>query len=239
MLKILVPIRSKADEINTHNVVDNVIYCVSESLYEEYYNSNPQCEFLVNPDAVEHSLSSKKQWMLEQYDDIFILDDDIDKLVFLAKEKGEKIEEFSKKDVYDIILQCHDAAQDLGAYMYGFSNYPNALYYRSHNPVKVSGSFLGCGMGIRSVKDSRLFFDKRMNIGEDVFICLVNAYYNRFVYKDSRFFFSKKNKGEVLTSDRSQIQENCLKYLKEMFGDSVKVTRKKGGAKKLSISLPF
>ncbi len=72
---IVMPTHGRAGRVTTHRVIDGVILCVAEEQEAVYRAAYPDLEIVVHPDTVR-PLSVKRQWILDHFGDVFMVDDD-------------------------------------------------------------------------------------------------------------------------------------------------------------------
>ncbi|OIN61178.1 GREB1-related protein [Arsenicibacter rosenii] len=243
--KIVIPSHKRHTRVTTTSVVDGCIICVAESQEKAYRMCNPIDEIATHPDSVV-GLARKRDWIINHFGSVFMLDDDIDSFRRLYTEKGESAD-VDAKDAYEIIQVTADAARQAGAYLFGFSSSPAPVSYNSLNPVQLSGYVTGCAHGV--LKGSRLWYSPEIRCNEDYWISCLNAYEHRLIWKDTRFYFDQRdtfvNAGGLAEFRNFGAEEQDFNYLQKIFGSDVVTLKKAGGKSQLkhpfqkTISLPF
>jgi hypothetical protein len=188
-------------------------------------------------------LARKRDWIIKHFGSVFMLDDDIDHLVRLYVEKGES-PVVGADTAREIVMATAQAARDAGAYLFGFSTSPTPVSFNSLNPIALSGYVTGCAHGV--LAGSKLWYNPDIICNEDYWISLLNAYYHRFIFKDTRFYWSQKdtfvNRGGLSEFRNIDAEEQDFLLLKRVFGDVVEL-RKSGKSMKhpfqKSLHLPF
>jgi len=221
-IKIVIPSHKRPERVLTKHVVADPIVCVPVSQGDNYRANNPEIEVVTHPDSVI-GLTLKRQWIYEHFGDVFMLDDDIKSMRRVYHESEYLIK--NKQLVREIIESTADVARQAGAYLFGFSKNPNPASYRSSRPIELTGYVTGCATGL--LKGSKLFYDGRINCNEDYWISCLNAYFHRIIYKDTRFVFEQAgtftSTGGLAEFRNMQAEEDDFNYLREMFGDVVRL----------------
>ncbi len=224
-VKIIIPSHKRADRVLTTHMVADAAICIPESQVEEYHRHNPGVELVTHPDSVV-GLTAKRQWIYEQFGNVFMLDDDIVEMRRLYTTSNYKVK--NKQEVRDLIYACADAALKAGAFLYGFSKDPNPLAYRPHKPITLTGYITGCATGLlagTACKPSLLYYDTAIKCNEDYWISCLNAYHHRLIWRDNRFTFLQKNtfvsSGGLAEFRNLAAEEADFKYLQKCFGKEV------------------
>ena len=219
-IKVVIPSHKRAGKVLAKNVVDGAIICIPESQAEEYLQANPENEIVTHPDTVI-GLTAKRQWIYEHFGDVFMLDDDVVAMHRLYEKDNVKVT--NKALVREIIEATAYNARQCGAYLFGFSKNPVPASYKSMKPIELTGYITGCATGLLS--GSKLFYNTRINCNEDYWISCLNAYYHRFIYKDTRFVFIQSgtftSQGGLAEFRNLAAEEEDFKYLRKCFGDIV------------------
>lgn len=144
----------------------------------------------------------------------------------------------------EIVLATAQAAHDAGAYLFGFSTSPTPVSFNSLNPIQLSGYATGCAHGILS--GSKLWYNPEIICNEDYWISLLNAYYHRLIWKDTRFYWSQKdtfvNRGGLAEFRNIDAEEKDFLLLRKVFGDVVELRKNPKNAKhpfQKTLRLPF
>tara|TARA_R110002012_G_scaffold77863_2_gene198551 strand:- start:5047 stop:5799 length:753 start_codon:yes stop_codon:yes gene_type:complete len=211
-------------------------------LYKEY---NPAYEVIETPKGLK-GITKTKQWLMDSYEEFFTIDDDV---TFLRKNYVDEGEEYKCTDpdmVYEIIREAANTARQMGAKLYGFAHFRVPKCYRSAKPVMNTGFMISSSFGV--LKGHKLWYDTRMNEGEDYWLSLLNGFVNRFSYIDNRFSFHTKDnfQGQGGCNDYRTIEsmkENTL-ALRRAFGEAVNIkastnVRGKVNVGERSIKFPF
>ena len=91
---------------------------------EEYQKYNPDDEVMETPEGIK-GITATKQWMLDNFDDWFSIDDDVHTVKRLYENIDRESYVEDPDEVSDIIHRCYYMAKEAGAYMFGFSKERN------------------------------------------------------------------------------------------------------------------
>ena len=238
----------RPSDVLTKQIVSNIIICVPENEVSEYRKYNKGILIEGHPGSVL-GLSAKRQWICDNYGDVFMLDDDIISFNRVYFEKGEKAV-INKVDSYEIIQAAYNSAKSAGVYLFGFSSNPGPINFNPLRPIEVVGYITGCAMGV--ISGSLLKFNSECVAVEDYYISLMNAYLYRKIWKDTRFSFGQKktmaNVGGLANYRTLETEKRDTLFLRKKFGEAIVLKKEiTGGANKhnklnefaRSMRLPF
>lgn len=242
-VKVVIPSHKRWDRVSTICAVDNAILCVEESQAKVYAVCNPNIEIVSHPDSVK-GLAAKRDWIINHFGSVFMLDDDVECLKRVYTEKGEETE-VDSTIAYEIIQSTAAACSQAGFYGFGFSTSPTPLHFDSLNPIRLTGYLTGCAHGV--LKGSKLWYNPDIICNEDYWISCLNAYHHRGVYKDLRFYWDQRdtfvNRGGLAEFRNVEAEEADFKLLQKVFGKEVISLRKNKGNMKhpfqKTLKLPF
>ena len=204
-----------------------VILCVPEREVEEYRRYSPDAEIDPHPDDL-FGLPRKRNWIAERYGDFFSVDDDNRRLQNLSIVLSEN-STVDPKLTIPIIKRTYEMAEDVGAYLFGFSSRPNPLMYRGQVPFQLTGYLGGHAFGLRKGHD--LYWHPECYAHTDFWICGLNAFKHRKVFVDHRYRFDQ---AETFTRTGGQAAHRTvdremasLELLQRTFGKDV-IHRKRG-----------
>ena len=241
-LKVLIASHKRAEKITTHKRVANSIICIPESQLGEYRERCPETEIVCHPDSVI-GLSWKRQWMFDYFGDAFHLDDDLLYMKRIYSEVGEK-DKLTPEEIYEVIQCTAWMAKQAGVYLWGFNTSGKPFTYSALQPIQMSGYVNTCAFGL--MKGSKLFFRPEQRFQEDYWISGLNAYYNRKILRDNRFYFhfgeTWTGTGGLAEFRNMETLENTLHELQGFFGEEVVKVRKMGTKNhpfQMNFSIPF
>lgn len=218
-IKCVIASHKRADCVTTTQVVPGCSICVPKAQAAEYKKHNPGVEIMAHPDNLVGKCS-KMNWLINQNQDMFFLDDDISKVTRLYESSTTNMK---PAEVRELIEATAGTTKNLSAYPFGFSNFGRPEHYISNSPFTFTKFVAGHAFGL--LKNSRLFIDDRLMILDDYFLTLYNAYLNRINFVDNRFIFHHKKtfgkRGGNAGLRNMQSEKKELDLLKKMFGPAV------------------
>lgn len=227
--KIVIPSHKRADRVYTASLLNNPIICVAESQREEYERYNPEAEIVCHPDSVV-GLIPKRNWMVEHFGDIFMLDDDISCLKLNYVDIDDILPNSTKdKDFIEgVIYSLYDLAKCIGVNVFGFPHLTAPLQYDEFAPLSLSRNITGCSYGM--MQNDHLRWNEDMKVKEDMWISCLAKYYDRKVLVDNRYTFNQKNtmvsSGGLAGVRNQDSEDKSILILKKHFGSSVKLKGK-------------
>jgi len=223
-LSIVIPTKGRHDAVKTQ--VRNQILIVDKS-EQDLYKSNNECEIDVCPDF--KSLSKKRNWILERFGNVFMIDDDI--VTVERMQDGEQDYLLTPAEAELLIKKTADRAIDIGCYLFGFNNDANPAHYNAMKPFMLKGFINGCAMGL--LEGGKLFFSEKVVAAEDYWINLLNAYKHRTCLIDKRYVF-KQEAGSTFIKRGGQAANRTLEtekmdslFLRSHFGESIQLKKKR------------
>lgn len=242
--KVLILSHKRHDIITTHNVVANAIIVVPESQFEKYRDACPNTEIATHPDDIV-GISPKRQWCLDKFGDCFMLDDDLLKVSRVYEEIH--VSNLFPTEVYSLIQDVYNIALLLPCGIYGFNKDPNPLAYHGDKPV-VFNNFINSG-AIGVISGRNIHFPNIHDfIQEDYYVNCLNAFHNRYSYKDNRFAFAFNNsnhtKGGCADFRTDELRKRYAIELRKCFGNAI-VRKKSSHIRRqvsefeISLKIPF
>jgi hypothetical protein len=224
-ISIVIPTKGRPDLISTN--VESQILIVDKCEFELYKEHNPNSEICICPDF--NSLALKRNWILDKFGDVFMLDDDIISVMNLTDNNEETF--LSSVESKNRIQWIYEKAIDLNIYLFGFNNSPQLIHYNAMKPIMFKGFINGSAIGIR--KNEKLRFTEKTIAVEDYYINLLNAYLFRKNLIDKRFCFKQKDKSTFI-SKGGQSKNRTLEtekrdslFLRKMFGESIVIKKQR------------
>lgn len=231
--KIVIPTANRFDRIVSNNYFKNSIICCPESEYDRYKYACPKTEIVTHPDSVK-GLGAKRNWILNEFGSVFMIDDDVKGLTRLYSTKRRQ--QCSAEEAYWIIQNAANVAKLAGAYLYGFNHFRNPAHYHGHEVFKMTGYVNGCGLGIH--EGGGLSFRSDLIAVNDFYVSALNAYKNRFCMIDNRFVFNQNKianeKGGLGNFRNNETEKSDINILQDLFGDAI-VSKKNTTTSKSSI----
>jgi hypothetical protein len=243
--KIVIPSHKRHDNVITTKLVNNPIICVEQSQYEIYREYNPDYEIVAHPDNIV-GLIPKRNWMLDHFGDMFMMDDDLMYFNKLYIELGE-VSRIKNKELVNLkIQQLYELAKLTGINLFGFTKNPRPEQLNVFKPYSLSHSITGCAYGV--IKSENIKWDESFKLKEDYLISCYVKYTERKILIDRKYNFAQKDTfkssgGLAHIRNNDEELRNILR-LKKYFGNviSLKKTRKSASLKKeydVTIKFPY
>ena len=222
MVKIVCPTHGRAGRVKAFGIFGpgTPTLVLSESELPKYKEHYPDADYDVHPDSVL-GMNAKRQWMYERYGDLLMIDDDVIAFSDLGAAPGEDAS-ISPSMALEIVDRTRAEAEAAGAFLWGFARTLNPTHYSPQSPVGLTGFIPGCGMGLRP--GSKLWWpDNGMMDLDDAWICLLNAHYHRYVWRNERYCLQAVDTfasiGGNSTWRTSKEMSNGTNKLAEAFGE--------------------
>lgn len=229
-ISIAVPSKGRFDCVSTN--VKNQILVVDKSETDLYKEFNPNFEILECPNF--NNLALKRNWILDKFKNVFMLDDDI---VSVHKLYDSEEDVFLNSEESNNIIQfAYQKALDLGIYLFGFNNSPQLVHFNAMKPFMFKGFINGCAMGV--ISNEKLKFTEKTIAVEDYYINLLNAYHFRINLIDKRFCFKQKDKKTFLekggqsTNRTLETEKQDSLFLRKTFGESIILKKERNKVEK-------
>lgn len=243
-LKIIIPSRGRAECVNTLKIVKNPILVVPFLEYDKYKEYNPDVEIIQRPKDVM-GISRVRQYIIETFEEPFMLDDDIEYVQKFYTEAGEPYKITDGEHVRKIIEHTKHIAEQLNSKLYGFTNTKNPLLFNCGAPFSFN-KFI-CASMCGYLKGHNLKHNYDIVSADDYWINSLNIFKNRYSFRNDLYGFMSKNfvnNGGLQDVRTIANIKNDTLILKEYFGDVVNIkypsgTRNKINEGERSITYPF
>ena len=226
-IKVIVPTHKRADILTTN--VKNQILCIHESEKDDYKD--------LPFEKVYHdkqNLAQIRNFIYKKFGDVFMIDDDIVSVERLFRTTDVIL---TPDEIYNLIQETGYIAKQVGASLFGFSNSQNPKHYKPQKPFVANGYINACAFGL--LKDKNLYFNEKTTAVESHWINLLNAYFNRFSFQDTRYTFRQKPnstfrlKGGQTLKRTLETEKKDTLILRLYFGNSVLLKKGQKDSKKL------
>lgn len=251
-LNIVCCSRSRADNLITKKLFigHKLIVVVPKSQVAKYkeHNTESNLEIVGHPNWVR-GIGDARWWVMENYGNVFMLDDDIDHVRNYCV-KGKAFDTIRDSDhVNDIIQSTYLTAKALGAKMWGFGNCRQPLEFSPQKPFKFTGYINASMCGY--MEDHGLEYKtgtKWLNLAEDFYFSGLNAHRNRFMFADERYTFltvgNFSSTGGYSDYRTSADLDEATIELMGLFGEAIVYKSPSGTKKKLHqgervLKIPF
>jgi len=222
-IPIIIPSADRPDKILTR--IEGAILYVPKPQGRAYKRHNPHMRVITH--GPHKNLAEKRQAVYDQFGDHFQVDDDIQFVSRLYTTGNNRKNHLDPKKIHDLIQATYQAAKGAGAYLFGFYRSPNPKHYHAHKPIMLKGYINACAFGLR--KSKHLFFTPHTTAAESHWINLLNAYYHRYCWIDTRFHFAQAPRstffrpgGQAARRTLESEKRDTL-FLRRMFGDAVRI----------------
>lgn len=243
LVKIVIPSYKRADRVRAIKIPNSII-CVPESEYEAYAANYGKDRVIAHPDSII-GIGPKRQWIIEKFKNVFMIDDEYDHLVRCYTMEGDQLENHTTpEETYEIIQNTARLAKEMGTYLFGFSKTAKPLYFNPTDPFGVcvsSSNLIHYGIGV--LDGGNIFIPNDLNYNEDDFLNLINCYHNRYCLVDKRFSYPfNQNDKNGMTTGNSNIEQrnkNALRLIKYFSPLVTKDGQEETGLIKIKIGKPF
>jgi hypothetical protein len=223
-MEIIIPSAGRAKTVLT-NIAGQKL-CVPESEASNYRRHNA-CEIITHPPL--KNLAAKRQWIYEKFGSVFMIDDDIKYVSPVYLPGNNRKNHLSPAEAAELIQATGQAAADAGCFLFGFNRAPNPKHYNAAKPIMLTGYINACAFGLHP--SEKLFFTERTTAAESHWINLLNAYYHRRAWIDTRFHFAQAPNSTFFrpggqTARRTLDSEKADSlYLRAVFGNAIRIKR--------------
>jgi len=223
LVSVVSPSLGRAGKTLVQDKVSNVTFVVPERQVAEYKEHLPNNEIVGCPNEIK-GIVGTRQWMLEKWKNIFMIDDDIYVIRRQYVDSQKTDTNITEPDVaWEVIQDLASITKQMGGFHFGFSNAREPVQYEAMRPIThtkyINNSFMGFLDG------HNLKYDLSMDEAEDYYICCLNIYKNRFSVIDQRYVFKTHDN---FTSDGGcalyRTQESMIRNterLKALFGSDI------------------
>jgi hypothetical protein len=225
---IVVPTHKRAGRVRTFEAVSDLILCVAKKQESEYRKAYPEAKIEVHPDKVV-GLAPKRNWMLSHFGDHFSLDDDVTEMRRIYDPDAPP--RMTAEEAYEAVQATAHIAREVGAKLWGFSNYPMTYTFDVFKPFRTVGYVNGMAMGIFA--DSQIRFpEDPAFMGSDYYVSGLNAFHHRYIWLDTRFAFAQhgtfRNLGGQSEYRNMETEEESYRKLRHYFGNAIELKHGKG-----------
>lgn len=225
-LPIVIPSYKRAERVRSTEIVTNPILCVSEKEKDQYKYHNPDVEIVCHPDSIK-GLMPKRNWMLNHFKELFMIDDDVTSFNTFYHEKGESAIVRDKEYVRLKIEQLYELAKMIDAPLFGFAKQSHVVTYKENSWFSLNKTITGCAYG--AIQKEHLKWNEELTLKEDFWISCVAKYHYRKVLVDNRFNFLQQdtftNVGGLSEFRNNKTELNNILELRRTFGECVKIKK--------------
>lgn len=248
-LRIVIPSHKRHDRVYAKSLVVDPIICVAESQRDLYKAHNPECEIVTHPDDIV-GLIPKRNWMARHFGDLFMLDDDVHAMKYLAAVPGESTSVRDPEKVTRIINELYEFACLLDVHVFGFTSRISPMMYEEDAWLSLTKMITGCSYGVRYNKN--VWWNEDLRLKEDFWISCYMKFKERKILTDLRYSFSQKdtfvNAGGLSAFRNQKEEQRSILLIRKHFGEAIRlkgVTNNGKGVTKqmvqynISVKFPF
>jgi hypothetical protein len=221
-IKIVLPSSGRSKTFTTD--IKNQILCVCETELEEY-KERANCDVISHPPL--KNLASKRNWIIEKFGDVFMVDDDVLNFVSVFDTLPRDERNLSSQKQYDIIQNLYEISKDLKVNLFGFSSSPVPMQFNSLKPLGFNINMCG---GAYGVINSKLRFNEKTTACDSHWIQLLNLYLYKKNLVDRRYSIEFQ---ETFYTSGGQSKKRTLEsekrdtlFLRKTFGEIVQLRKK-------------
>lgn len=239
-MEVVILSHRRAGLVKSHQHVAGCLVCVPEGQADEYKRQQPELKLVTHPDDILGGCL-KRQWIYDNFGDVFLLDDDSVGMRRLYRQAGStKCLKVSRETTRAIIEETADTCRQLGAFLFGFNSHMNPAAYVPYRPFSF-GRYMAGAFGL--LAGSKIKWpDTTLPLG-DYWAFLQNAHYHRIAFIDSRFGFgfvkTYNARGGSAEYRNTNTEQECFEFLVRNFGDVVQPGSKTGISPKSVARNPF
>jgi hypothetical protein len=220
MFKIFAPSHKRPKGKNTHNILPDVFYVVSETEKEEYLQSGEHDKFWFVPPSAQGNLCRIRNYILDNADTkkILLLDDDHTKF---ARWENDKRTPCNREQIVDFIRHMFDLCDQGDFKFWGVLPNNDNMSYRNHTPYSFS-SYVGGPW--QAFNNCELRYDEKLPLKEDYDMTLqvLNKY--RKLLRANYFIYYPKQHNNTggCAAYRTSIREiEQLNQLRKKWGSRI------------------
>ena len=226
-LSIVIPSYKRPERVLAKHLVSDPIICVAKSEEAAYREYNPDCEIVTHPDSVK-GLPPKRNWMVQHFGELFMLDDDVYEFQpQFYEQEVSSCNILSPVKTRYIIERLWTISKMLGISLFGFSKSQRPMFFKPNKPYVLSERVTGCSYGV--IKSKNTFWPDGLKLKEDFWISGYIKYTERMVLIDKRYAFKQKdtfvNPGGLSSIRNKDTELEAMLQIKRYFGDCVKIKR--------------
>jgi hypothetical protein len=223
-IKVIIPSAGRfMKPLSTLRHIANATVVVPETEVLYYRRANPGANIIEHPEEIK-GMGNKRNWIMDQFGDVFMLDDDLAGIRKNCVPFYEKVQILSPLEAYDLIQFLGDMCRQMGAVLFGFGNATNMVMFKPQEPFRMSGYINGASLGM--LQNNRLRFNPEIVSANDYYISALNAYHYRRCLKDMRFVALQKGvgntKGGMARVKTPQTERNDSLLLRKYFGEAIR-----------------
>ncbi len=156
---ILSPSYQRAETCTTQKYLPDCTYVVARSEKRAYVKNGHRV--IAVPNTVQGNVCRVRNWILDHFDKVLILDDDIRRFGRWNEQENHKLD---TAEAMEFIEHAFNLARELGAKMWGMNLLPDKGAYREYTPFAFRSVILGPVQGFTGLD---LRYDEALPLKED------------------------------------------------------------------------
>ena len=149
----------RSETCTTQDYLPDCTYVVARSEKRAYVRAGRRV--ITVPNAVQGNVSRVRNWILDHFDRVLILDDDIRRFGRWNEQENHKLD---TAEAMEFIEQAFNLARELKAKMWGMNLLPDKGAYREYTPFAFRSVILGPVQGFTGLD---LRYDEALPLKED------------------------------------------------------------------------
>lgn len=225
-LKVVCPSHHRPKQLDVLGAVLLDAIVVPESQRAAYEAAETGVEIVTHPDAIV-GIGPKRQWILEKFGDVFMVDDDVTSFqrLYLPKfQARSRSTRMTPAEARALIESTYQLAGEFKCYLFGFAGGSDPRNYTGMKPFRLTGALNGAAFGFR--RGHKLFFHPKIVAAHDIFVSGLNAFHHRYCLMDVRFGAAQRktfgNPGGLAGIRTYESEVEDTEILKTQFGVAIK-----------------
>ncbi len=163
--KIVSPSYKRAEICSSHKVFPNLLYIIDESELLEYEAVYRADRVMVVPPGVQGNLCRVMNWIMDQWENVLIVDDDYSGIGFHGLQDGKPFRKMlNPEEVDEFIEWGFNLAYEFGCHFWGINLSGDKGLYREYSPYSLSNYI---GGPFRGHIGNECRYDERLGLKDD------------------------------------------------------------------------
>lgn len=225
-LPFVIPSAGRGDTCTTPGALGEE-WCtlvVPESEAPLYRDRWPNTGIVIHPDDMP-GLCLKRNFILDRWPSVIMVDDDFTSLVHLEHGIGEKTHKLTASEAREALWGVAEDAYEYGAKLFGVASSVSPKAFTPAHPIRTTGWVNAGVTGI--LENPHLRYNPAIVGSDDFWISALNAYYYRKCWVDTRYaFFDMTGSGTFTTPGGAALvrtletEKKDYELLRRYFGEA-------------------
>lgn len=223
-LDILSPSYRRPDTCTTQEYLPACVYVVAQSEKKQYEKAGRRV--IAVPNKVQGNVSRVRNWILDRFNPVLILDDDIRRFGRWNSQENHKLD---TDEAMEFIEQAFNLARQLDARMWGMNLLPDKGAYREYTPFAFRSVVLGPVQGFTNMD---LRYDETLPLKEDYDLSLqvLNKYRRTLRFNMMHYVCSQHTNVGGCAAYRTMARERAqFELLQKKWGSEIVRIDTQGG----------